>query len=149
MAATTSSIHPPLSEDNNLALGGPEAKLTRKDTTRTVLPNLGYPLQSTRYPRGGAAQPTLSPVDASPPRLRELHVGSPPRKTRAHPPSRISAPTSNHVHAESSAGRSLGDWRGWSVHGALERMGSHVSMAAKTLKKWHGRFSRHPGRCSS
>ncbi|KAF5326906.1 hypothetical protein D9619_004356 [Psilocybe cf. subviscida] len=77
MAATTSSVHSPLGEDNNLTLGGAEAKLTRNGTTRTVLPNLGYPLQSTTYGRHRAAQPTLSSVDASPASCTHALVGFP------------------------------------------------------------------------
>ncbi|KAF5326907.1 hypothetical protein D9619_004357 [Psilocybe cf. subviscida] len=159
MAATTSSVHPPLGEDNNLALGGGKAKLTRKDTTRTVLPNLGYPLQPTGYPRCGAAQPAPSSfVDASPAsRSREVqHTGGARSGCRTQlPPGLhgcgpgISARTSNHVDPEASAGGSRGDWEGWSIHGALKRMGvnisSHVSLATKTLKMRHSRFNRHSG----
>jgi hypothetical protein len=73
MASTISSVHPPIAEDNNLALRGVEAKLTRNDTTRKVLPNLGYPLHSSRYPQNGTAQPTStsSVVASGPLRFRE------------------------------------------------------------------------------
>ena len=77
MATSTSPVRPPLAEDNNLALGGSETRLTGCDRTRMVLPNLSYPLQSTRYGHSRAAQPTSSSlVDASPPTGPSEQVGS-------------------------------------------------------------------------